>query len=83
MCDLKRYSEAVVHLDCAIKIKPSFAIAFYNKGRACEMQGKLRLAIENYSKALVLDGKLMLAYSNLTGLAVQLCGPLKSFVRVH
>jgi tetratricopeptide (TPR) repeat protein len=50
----REYEEAEAHLRRAIKIKPTYAPAYYNLGNLLQQQGKLNEAISNYRQALEL-----------------------------
>ena len=52
---IKRFEEAIESFDKAIKIKNSYAKAWYNKGRALAIIGKIKLAQDCFDKARKLD----------------------------
>ncbi|GEM_PF-1263401 len=57
-------AQAMADWAAAIKLDPTFALAYYNRGVACFAQGKLDQAIAEYSAAIASDPKFPLAYNN-------------------
>jgi tetratricopeptide (TPR) repeat protein len=49
---LGKYQEAINAYDSAIKYKPDFAVAYYNKGVALQTLGKYQEAIKAYDLAI-------------------------------
>ncbi|MBV8839676.1 MAG: tetratricopeptide repeat protein, partial [Alphaproteobacteria bacterium] len=55
---------ALVDLNRAIEIDPTYACAFVNRGRAYKFKGDVDRAIADYSEAIRLDPKMVLAWNN-------------------
>ena len=64
LLQLKKYDEAIKHLDISIKLNPSFAESFGNKGIAHAEKKQYQEAISNYDKAINLKKKYFDAYLN-------------------
>ena len=61
---LKKYDEAIKHLDVSIKLNPNFAESYANKGIALAEQHQYREAITNYDKAINFKNNYYNAYLN-------------------
>jgi len=62
---LKKIDEAIKSWDHAIKIKPDYAEAYYNRGKALhELQKKIEPAIESFDKAIQIKPDYAEAYNN-------------------
>ena len=46
---------SIVSLECAVKLNPEFASAFYLLGRIYEVLGEYEQAVDNYTEAIRLD----------------------------
>ena len=64
LLQLKKYDEAIKHLDISIKLNPSFAESFGNRGIAYAEKRYYQEAISNYDKAINLNKKFFDAYLN-------------------
>ena len=64
LLQLKKYDEAIKHLDISIKLNPNFAVSFGNKGIAHAEKKQYQEAINNYDKAINLNRKFFDAYLN-------------------
>jgi protein O-GlcNAc transferase len=64
LLQLKKYDEAIKHLDISIKLNPSFAESFGNKGIAHAEKKQYQEAINNYDKAINLKKNFFDAYLN-------------------
>jgi Flp pilus assembly protein TadD len=58
------YNKAIRDCTKAIELKPDFAEAYNNRGKACYEIGDLDQAIRDYNKAIVLKPDFALAYNN-------------------
>ena len=61
---LKKYDEAIKHLDISIKLNPNFAESYANIGMAHAEQQRYQVAISNYNKAINLKKNFYNAYLN-------------------
>ena len=61
---LKKYDEAIKHLDISIKLNPNFPASFGNKGIAHAEKLQYQEAIINYDKAIALKNNFYDAYLN-------------------
>ena len=61
---IKKYNKAIIYLDNAINISPSFPDAFNNRGIALAGVKKYSDAIDDYDRALNLNKKFFSAYLN-------------------
>ena len=64
LLQLKKYDEAIKHLDVSIKLNPNFAESYANKGIALAEQHQYREAITNYDKAINFKNNFYNAYLN-------------------
>jgi len=64
LLQLKKYDEAIKHFDISIKLNPSFAASFANKGIAHAEKKQYQEAISNYDKAINLKKNFYDAYLN-------------------
>ena len=64
LLQLKKYDEAIKHLDVSIKLNPNFAETYANKGIALAEQHQYREAITNYDKAINFKNNFYNAYLN-------------------
>ena len=64
LLQLKKYDEAIKHLDISIRLNPSFAESFGNRGIAHAEKKNYQEAINNYDKAINLKKKFFDAYLN-------------------
>ena len=64
LLQLKKYDEAIKHLDISIKLNSSFAESFGNKGIAHAEKRQYQEAISNYDKAINLKKNFFDAYLN-------------------
>ncbi|MGL5034607.1 MAG: TPR end-of-group domain-containing protein [Microcystaceae cyanobacterium] len=55
--NLGRLEEAIASHDQALKIKPDYAMTYFNKACAYALQENIPLAIENLTQAINLDSK--------------------------
>jgi tetratricopeptide (TPR) repeat protein len=55
---------ALTDLNLAIKLKPDFADAYYNRGKTLGAMGDAKGAIADYTKAIELNPKLAEAYGS-------------------
>ncbi|MFM8296354.1 MAG: TPR end-of-group domain-containing protein, partial [Microcystaceae cyanobacterium] len=55
--NLGRLEEAIASYDHALKIKPDYASAYFNKACAYALQENISLTIENLKQAINLDSK--------------------------
>ena len=60
LLQLKKYDEAIKHLDISIKLNSSFAESFGNKGIAHAEKRQYQEAISNYDKAINLKKKFLM-----------------------
>ena len=67
--ELKRYEDAIVAYDHAIRLDPNYAIAYHNKGLDLYNLKRYEEAIAAYDQALRLDPNYAVAYNN-KGLAL-------------
>jgi tetratricopeptide (TPR) repeat protein len=74
--DLKRYDEALVAYEQAIRLDPNFAIAYYGKGVALRNLKRYDEAIAAYEQAIRLDPNFAIAYYS-KGLALDRLGQSK------
>ena len=58
-------NEAIMEYETALKLKPDYAEAYYNRGNAYRSQGRLDEAIQEYRTALKLKTDYAEAYNNL------------------
>jgi tetratricopeptide (TPR) repeat protein len=65
LMDLRRYDEAVVQLDAAIRLEPTHAKAYYNLGLARAGQGRAAEADAAYRRSIALDPEGGEAHYNL------------------
>ena len=61
---LKKYNEAIKHLDISIKLNPNYAVSFGNKGIAHAEKKQYQEAISNYDKAIKIEKNFFDAYLN-------------------
>jgi tetratricopeptide (TPR) repeat protein len=61
----ERYSEARIEFDQAIRVRPTYAQAYYNRGLTYEMEGMLDSALVDYKQAIVLMPEMDLAAEGL------------------
>jgi tetratricopeptide (TPR) repeat protein len=66
-----KFEEAARQLDKALELYPSYAVAWFERGRAHEAQNNIEEAKKAYAEALKVDSKLILPYERLAGLALQ------------
>lgn len=66
-----KFDEAAKQLDKAIELYPSYAVAWFERGRAHEAQNNIDEAKKAYAEALKVDSKLIMPYERLAGLALQ------------
>jgi protein O-GlcNAc transferase len=66
LAEQRRFEEAIVHYNEALRILPNFAEAHNNMGSALAGQGKLQEAIAHYAEALRIDPDYVKARNNLT-----------------
>ena len=67
-----KQDEAIAHLDEALRIKPGYAQAYFNRGNAYGVQGKVDQAIADYREAIRYKPDYEQAYCNLAkGLALR------------
>ncbi len=64
LLQLKKYDEAIRHLDISIRLNPSFAESFGNSGIDYAEKKHYQEAINNYVKAINLKKKFFDAYLN-------------------
>ena len=64
LLQLKKYNEAIKHLDISIKLNPNFAESYANKGIALAEQHRYQEAITNYDKAINFKNNYYNAYLN-------------------
>jgi tetratricopeptide (TPR) repeat protein len=57
LCDMGKYVEAIQAYDKAIELNPSFAVAWYNKGRALKKHNHNIEANDAFARARELEGK--------------------------
>lgn len=62
--NVRQYAEAIEHYTKAIRVKPDFAEAYYNRGIAYSDKGDCDSAIADYTKAIELNPGDAAAYSN-------------------
>ncbi len=60
--DLKRYEEAIVAYEQAIRLDPNYALAYYNKGNALGDLKRYEEALAAYEQAIRLDPNNAVAY---------------------
>ena len=70
MVYIGNYEEAVKWYDLAIRYKPDYAEAWYNRGFSYELDGKLSRAREDYKKAIELQPNFPLAIKGLNRIDV-------------
>ncbi len=63
--ELERPSEAVLHFEAALKLKPGFASAHFNYGTALAAAGRTDDAVAEYQRALQLRPDYAIAHNNL------------------
>lgn len=59
-----KLGEAIAEYDEAIRLDPSFALAYSNRGAIYARLGQFQQAIQNLNKAIYLDPRLVLAHYN-------------------
>jgi tetratricopeptide (TPR) repeat protein len=59
-----RWAEASRDLECALRLDPSYAVLYNNRGNVCRNRGELELAVQDYSRALSIDPRYADAYAN-------------------
>ena len=58
----KRYDEAIVHFDKAIKLNPKNSVSYYERGHAKFAFGRHKAAIADFDKALQLNSEVVYTY---------------------
>ncbi len=79
---LGRLQEAVESYGKAIRLKPDYAEAYFNRGNALKELGQLVLAVESYEKAIQFKPDYAMAYSN-RGNVLQELGQLANAMESH
>jgi tetratricopeptide (TPR) repeat protein len=74
-----KVDQAVTHFKTAVKIKPSYALPYYNLANSLELQGETAQAIKNYEQAIRLSPDLASAHNNL-GVLLEKQGQLNEAV---
>jgi len=80
LLQLKKYDEAIKHLDISIKLNPNYAESFGNKGIAHAEKRQYQKAINNYDKAINLKKNFYSAYLN-KGIALKNTQKYKDAIR--
>jgi len=80
LLQLKKYDEAIKHLDISIKLNPNYAESFGNKGIAHAEKQQYQEAINNYDKAINLKKNFYSAYLN-KGIALKNTQKYKDAIR--
>ena len=80
LLQLKKYDEAIKHLDISIKLNPNYAESFGNKGIAHAEKRQYQEAINNYDKAINLKKNFYSAYLN-KGIALKNTQKYKDAIR--
>ena len=65
---LKKFNEAIISFQEAIKLHPNFSEAYNNLGNICKSLNENKQAIDNYKKAISLKENNFQAYFNLANL---------------
>ena len=77
--ELNRPAEAIPHFEAVVKLRPTFAPAYFNYGTALAATGRLEEAVAQYQRALELRPAYAIAHNNLGSALLQLGRPQQAF----